>query len=56
MHMIFLMFFQLFLCCCYFLAFCLNGIFILILKLHYACLRNFLLNFHDPFPLLLALI
>lgn len=30
-----------------------NRIFILILKLHYTCLRNFLLNFHGPFPRLL---
>jgi hypothetical protein len=35
----------------------LNTIFILIiLKLHYAFLRNFLLNVHDPFPRLLPLI
>jgi len=34
----------------------LNTICILILKLHYACLHNFLLNFHDPFPRLLPLI
>lgn len=35
----------------------LKRIFILtILKFHYVCLRNFLLNFHDPFPRLLPLI